>query len=272
MLPEALLQHVRLPEGSPLLEEALTHPSFANEQRPDKRVDNQRLEFLGDAVLGLVTSELLMQRFPLANEGELSLMRSLLVNTEALAAWARSVVLAPSLKLGRGADAAGERDRDNVLADAVEAIVGAVYVARGIEGARDIGGLVVGEPFGRLVESRTVGRDAKSELQEQVQAEGCSSPRYRVLGTEGPDHRRAFHVGVEVDGTIVGEGRGRSKKLAEQAAARAAIEMRANPPTEGTTSAPPPSKPPPSSAPDWPTLPSSPDSPISPPRGPGATE
>ena len=241
MLPEALLQHVGLPEGSALLEEALTHPSFANEQRPDKRFDNQRLEFLGDAVLGLVTSELLMQRFPLANEGELSLMRSRLVNTEALAAWARSVDLAPSLRLGRGADAAGERDRDNVLADAVEALVGAVYVARGIEGAREIGGLVVGDPLGQLSESRVVGRDAKSELQEQVQAVGCSSPRYRVLATEGPDHRRAFHVAVEVDGAIIGEGRGRSKKLAEQAAARAAIDARANPPADGTASAPPPS-------------------------------
>jgi ribonuclease III len=258
MLPEDLLLHVRLPEGSPLLEEALTHPSFANEQRPERRVDNQRLEFLGDAVLGLVTSELLMQRFPAANEGELSLMRSLLVNTEALAAWARSVDLAPSLRLGRGADAAGERDRDNVLADAVEAIVGAVYVARGIDGAREIGGLVVGEPLHRLGESRTVGRDAKSELQEQVQAEGSSSPRYRVLGTEGPDHRRAFHVGVEVDGVVIGEGRGRSKKLAEQAAARAAIEARANPPPiEATASAPPPSNEPPILSPD---------------PGPGATE
>ena len=257
MLPEELRLRVALPEGSPLLEEALTHPSFANEQKPDRRIDNQRLEFLGDAVLGLVASELLMQRFPAANEGELSLMRSLLVNTEALAAWARSVDLAPSLRLGRGADAAGERDRDNVLADAVEAIVGAVYVARGIEGAREIGGLVVGDPLARLGESRSVGRDAKSELQEQVQAEGSSSPRYRVLGTEGPDHRRAFHVGVEVDGAIIGEGRGRSKKLAEQAAARAAIEARTNPPTETTTSAPPPSNHPPSSEP---------------PPGPGATE
>lgn len=257
MLPEVLHQLVGLPEGSALLEEALTHPSFANEQRPDKRVDNQRLEFLGDAVLGLVTSELLMRRFPAANEGELSLMRSLLVNTEALASWARSVDLAPSLRLGRGADAAGERDRDNVLADAVEALVGAVYVARGIEGAREIGGLVVGEPLGRLSASRTVGRDAKSELQEQVQAEGSSSPRYRVIGTEGPDHRRAFHVAVEVDGDVIGEGRGRSKKLAEQAAARAAIEARANPPADATASSPPPSNEPPSSEPT---------------PGPGATE
>jgi ribonuclease-3 len=132
-----------------------------------------------------------------------------------------------------------------------------VYVARGIEGAREVGGLVVGDPLARLAESRTVGRDAKSELQEQVQAEGSSSPRYRVLGTEGPDHRRAFHVGVEVDGAVIGEGRGRSKKLAEQAAARAAIEARTNPPTGTTTSAPPPSNEPLSSAP---------------PPGPGATE
>lgn len=213
--------------GLPHLEEALTHPSFANEQKPGRRADNQRLEFLGDAVLGLLASELLMQRFPAAKEGELSLMRSLLVNTDALAAWARRIGLGAALRLGRGADAAGERERDNVLADAVEALVGAVFLDRGIEVARRLSAAIVGDPLARLGASSAVGRDPKSELQEQVQAEGGPSPRYRVVGVEGPDHRRAFVVVVEVDGEILGEGRGRSKKLAEQAAARAAIAARA---------------------------------------------
>jgi ribonuclease III len=212
--------------GFPHFEEALTHPSFANEQRLGRRIDNQRLEFLGDAVLGLFASEILMERFPAAKEGELSLMRSQLVNTDALAAWARVIGLGAVLRLGRGADAAGERERDNVLADAVEALVGAIYLDRGIVAARRFSAAIVREPLSRLEGATAVGRDPKSELQEQVQAEGEPSPRYRVVGVEGPDHRRAFIVVVEVNGEILGEGRGRSKKLAEQAAARAAIEAR----------------------------------------------
>jgi ribonuclease III len=225
--PRALADRLGLGGDLPHLEEALTHPSFANEQR-GRCADNQRLEFLGDAILGLLVGELLMARLPCANEGELSLLRSQLVNTEALAAWARSVDLGLPLRLGRGADAAGERERDNVLADAVEALVGAVYLDLGMAEARGLATVMVAEPLERLASGAAVGRDPKSELQEQVQAEGGSSPRYRVVGTEGPDHRRSFVVVVEVDGQVLGEGRCRSKKLAEQAAARAAIAGRAH--------------------------------------------
>lgn len=221
-----LAQRLHVAGDLPHLEEALTHPSYANEQRAP-RADNQRLEFLGDAVLGLLVGEILMERFPAANEGELSLLRSLLVNAEALASWARAVDLGPALRLGRGADAAGERDRENVLADAVEALVGAAYVDRGLPDARALAAAIVAEPLARLEPGASIGRDAKSELQERVQAGGGSSPRYRVVATEGPDHRREFVVVVEVDGVILGEGRGRSKKLAEQASARAAIDARA---------------------------------------------
>ena len=209
------------------LGEALTHPSFANEQRVGRRVDNQRLEFLGDAVLGFLVSELLMARMPAAKEGDLSLLRSQLVNTEALAAWARSIDLGASLRLGRGADAAGERERDTVLADAVEALVGAVHLDVGVDAARELVHAIVLEPLTQLEAGQRGGRDPKSELQELVQAQGGSSPRYRLVGAEGPDHRRAFLVAVEIDGEVAGEGRGRSKKLAEQAAARAAIDARA---------------------------------------------
>ena len=243
LIPRELAERLHVASDLPHLEEALTHPSYANEQR-GRRMDNQRLEFLGDAVLGLLVSEILMERFPAAKEGELSLMRSLLVNTEALAAWARAVGLGPALRLGRGADTAGERERDNVLADAVEALVGAVYLDRGVPETLVLAAAVVAEPLARLSPGASVGRDAKSDLQERVQAEGGSSPRYRVVATEGPDHRREFVVVVEVDGAILGEGRGRSKKLAEQASARAAIDARLH--AAGAPSAPPqaPSEPP----------------------------
>jgi ribonuclease-3 len=221
--PGDLLERLRLEGDLPHLEEALTHPSFANEQRGGRCADNQRLEFLGDAVLGLLVGEILMERFPAAKEGELSLMRSLLVSAEALSAWARAVDLGPLLRLGRGAGAAGEGERDNVLADAAEALIGAVYLDRGLAAARELAAAIVADPLARLGRPGAVGRDPKSELQERVQAGGGASPRYRVVGVEGPDHRREFIVEVEAEGHVLGRGRGRSKKLAEQAAARAAI-------------------------------------------------
>ncbi len=203
-------------------EEALTHPSYANEHKDSSR-DNQRLEFLGDAVLGLCVSELLMDRFPEAREGELSLMRASLVNTDALAAWARDSELGAALRLGRGADTAGERLQKNVLADAVEAIVGAVYLDLGLEFARKVSCVIVADPLEKLASSPRLGRDAKSELQERVQARGGTSPKYRVVETIGPDHNREFVVRVEVDAEVLGEGRGRSKKQAEQEAAKDAM-------------------------------------------------
>lgn len=239
--PLALLDRLQIEGELPHLDEALTHPSYANEQR-GRCADNQRLEFLGDAVLGLFVGELLMERFPAAKEGELSLLRSLLVSAGPLAAWARTVDLGPALRVGRGADAAGERARDNVLADATEALVGAIYLDRGMPAARQIAAAIVAEPLARLEMGGAVARDAKSELQERVQSAGGASPRYRVVGAEGPDHRREFIVEVEAFGRVLAQGRGRSKKLAEQAAARAAIEQEAQPsgPAEGSSPAEPP--------------------------------
>lgn len=205
------------------LEEALTHPSFSNEQRKGRCADNQRLEFLGDAVLGLCVTEVLMLRFPNADEGELSRMRATLVNADALSSWARAVELGAALRLGRGAQAAGERDRTNVLADAVEALMGAVYLDRGLEAARALVHAVIEGPLSRFTEGPSLSRDPKSELQERVQAEGGLSPRYRIVNIDGPPHDRDFTVVVEIGEVVAGEGRGRSKKLAEQEAARAAI-------------------------------------------------
>jgi ribonuclease-3 len=225
LTPEELAERLGLEGPLPHLLEALTHPSWANEQRRDRHLDNQRLEFLGDAVLGVCTTEVIMERFPHADEGELSLVRSTLVSAEALATWARSVDLGSALRLGRGADLARERDQRNVLADAVEAVVGAVHLDLGLEAARALVRAVVAEGLARCEAAPTRDRDAKSALQELVQATGAPAPAYRVVGTGGPDHDRQFDVAVEVHGEPVASGRGRSKKAAEQAAARAALDV-----------------------------------------------
>jgi ribonuclease-3 len=171
---DRLFELLGLSLDAPHLDEALTHPSYANERRSARH--NQRLEFLGDAVLGLCVSELLCARFPEADEGALTRMRAHLVNAEALAGWARSVGLAEMLRLGRGAGAAGLRDSTNVLADAVEALIAAAYLDRGIETARNICARVVEAELAVL--ERTGARDPKSELQERLQAIGGEAPTY----------------------------------------------------------------------------------------------
>jgi ribonuclease-3 len=216
----------------PRFDEALTHTSFANEAGVH---DNQRLEFLGDAVLGVCVSELLVAAHPDADEGALTRMRAALVNAEALARWAREVNLGGALALGKGARAGSEREQTNVLSDAVEALVAAVYEARGLDGARALVGEVVREP---MQQAETLGvRDPKSLLQEKVQAEGRGAPAYRVVATRGPAHAQTFAVECVVEGTVIGRGEGRSKRLAERAAAHAALAARA--PSR------PPSRPPP---------------------------
>ncbi len=217
-LSKDLLELLGSADDLPHLAQALTHPSYANEH-PHGHGDYQRLEFLGDSVLGLGVSESLMARFPEAREGELSLLRASIVSTEALAAFAESVSLGPSLLLGRGADAAREREQQSVLADALEAVIAAVYLDRGFVDARRIIEAIVH----RGLASPRPARDPKSELQERVQSRGNASPTYRLVETSGPDHQREFVVVVEVDGEVLGEGRGRSKKAAEQAAARAGL-------------------------------------------------
>ena len=208
--------------GHPIakLEEALTHPSFANEASAP---DNQRLEFLGDAVLGLCVSELLTERHEEADEGKLTRLRSALVNAEALARWARLVDLGSSLSLGRGARMGTERDRTNVLADGVEALVAAVYLSRGIDGARKLVGEIAAVMLPEVDPEST--KDPKSMLQERVQARGEKAPTYRVVSTEGPSHDPTFRVEVLVEGVVCGVGEGPSKRAAEREAARAALDV-----------------------------------------------
>ncbi len=202
----------------PRFEEALTHPSFSNEAHVPH---NQRLEFVGDAVLGLCTSELLATRFPEADEGTLTRMRSALVNASALARFAKKIDLGPALALGRGARISGEREGLNVLADAVEALVAAVYDALGIEAAKKLSQAIVEDPLAELDRAPL---DPKSALQERVQARGESAPTYRVVKTEGPAHDPRFVVEVLVGERVLASGEGASKKSAERAAATAALE------------------------------------------------
>jgi ribonuclease-3 len=200
------------------LDEALTHPSFANESGGP---DNQRLEFLGDAVLGLCVSEMLAAAHPTADEGKLTRMRSALVNAEALADWARRVDLGACVALGRGAQLGTEREQTNVLADAAEALVAAVYEARGLAGARSLVYEVVRDLFDRADVLSTL--DPKSELQERVQAGGMPAPTYRVVDMQGAPHEHVFEAEVLVGDRAVARGKGRSKRLAERAAATAAL-------------------------------------------------
>ncbi|MBX3198434.1 MAG: ribonuclease III [Labilithrix sp.] len=205
----------------PRFEEALTHPSYANES---SEPDNQRLEFLGDAVLGLCVSELLSREKPEADEGVLTRMRSALVNAEALALWARAERIGEAIALGKGARAGSEREQTNVLADAVEALVACVYEARGLGGARRLVEHVVREP---MQEAGQLGiRDPKSLLQEEVQARGLPAPTYRVRGMSGPQHDPTFEVEVIVGDAVAGVGEGRSKRVAERVAALAALKAR----------------------------------------------
>lgn len=228
-------------EGAiPRFDEALTHPSFANES---SLPDNQRLEFLGDAVLGLCVSELLSRTRPDADEGTLTRMRSALVNAEALARWARAESIGDCLALGKGARSGSEREQTNVLADAVEALVAAIYEARGLEGARKLVEHVIRDPMQEVERLGT--RDPKSLLQEQVQARGRAAPTYRVKGVRGPQHDPTFEVEVLVEEggdtpTVLGVGEGRSKRVAERNAALAALTAAADssipPPSNGAPS------------------------------------
>ena len=208
---------VGLDDDAPRLEEALTHPSYSNERRD--LPDNQRLEFLGDAVLGFCVGELLFMREPNANEGMLTRMRAQLVSAEALCLWAREHELSTALRLGRGAEAAGLGDATNVLADAVEALVAAVFLERGLDAARTLCRSIAGPSLKDLGPDL----DPKSELQERLQAQSGLAPSYELVETGGPAHDRWFRVEVRHQGVLLGEGRGRSKRAAERAAAAQAL-------------------------------------------------
>ena len=201
-----------------LLTVALTHRSFAYEN--GGLPTNERLEFLGDAVLGIVITETLYTRYPQWSEGQLAKMRAAVVNANALAGVARTLGLGDFVRLGRGEDATGGRDKSSILADTLEAIFGAVFCDAGIDEARR----VVHVLFDPLVDAAAelgAGLDWKTSLQEAAAAAGLGLPEYRVTET-GPDHAKQFTAQAVLAGDVLGEGVGRSKKIAEQQAAAGA--------------------------------------------------
>ena len=203
---------------------ALTHKSYFNEHREEGLQDNERLEFLGDAVVDLAISHRLMERFPNASEGELSKLRALIVNEEGLARIARALSLGELLLLGRGEEMTGGREKSSVLADAMEAVIGAVYLSSGMDAVmalvdRNFQGALEGVAEGRS------GLDYKTKLQEDVQNRLKVSPRYRVVSEVGPDHEKTFEVEVSIGAELYARATGRNKKEAEQAAARATLDM-----------------------------------------------
>ncbi len=206
-----------------LLRGALYHSSYANEHRNENIVSNERLEFLGDAVLGFVSAEFLYSRFPNAPEGELTRIRAALVREESLFEVAQALQLGEGLMLGKGEESGGGRQRPSILADCTEAVFAAVYLDGGMECARDlIHRVLLSKGDIEVAESRR--RDYKTELQELVQRKPHQALRYELVGQSGPDHAKVFTVAVLLNGEPIGEGSGHSKKEAEQSSARAALE------------------------------------------------
>jgi ribonuclease-3 len=207
-----------------LLEQALTHRSYANEAPAVDDVEhNERLEFLGDAVLSLIVSDMLMRTYPHASEGLLSRMRSALVCGEALAVHARSLELGAALRLGRGESQSGGSRKASLLADAFEAVLGAIYLDGGLAAARRLAEQCLADEVAAVAD-RLAAADPKSRLQEELQARGLEPPVYALVATSGPDHRLRFEVEVSRADQTIGRGRGSSKKLAEQRAAADALD------------------------------------------------
>ena len=206
-----------------LLTRALTHRSYLNENSDLPYLDNERLEFLGDAILDFVAAEFLYQHFPEMSEGELTSLRAALVKGETLARFAANLGLPPHVQMSRGEEAAGGRARAPLLAGAFEAIIGALYLDQGFEAARDLVLRFV-EPESEIIHHQRLDRDAKSMLQELSQGQFQVTPLYRLVETRGPDHAKEFTIEVVLKDRVFGRGVGKSKQLAEQDAARVALQ------------------------------------------------
>jgi ribonuclease-3 len=222
--PAQLAQRLSLPFSDlRLLTRALTHRSYVNEHQ-DVPADNERLEFLGDAVLDFLVGAWAYNRYPEMPEGELTRMRSALVRTEALAEFARNLELGNAMRLGRGELHGGGRDRDALLCATFEAIVGALYQAQGLDAARNFVMPLI-EPAAERIFAQMHTIDPKSHLQEWAQSQKLGTPRYLTRDSTGPDHARTFEVDVYVGSKLMGSGTGPSKHAAQQAAAQNAIQQ-----------------------------------------------
>jgi len=205
-----------------LLVKALIHKSFANEKLKDPAASNERLEFLGDAVLDIVVARHLYTMFPALPEGELSRIRSELVSATALAALARALDLGEYLRLGRGEEHSGGRDKDNILADALEAVFGAVFLDSGLKQASTLIVALLDDKANERAQQES--HDYKTRLQEEIQARFGVTPEYILSGQSGPDHARSYQVQVCCAGRAIGCGSGKSKKAAQQQAAQMALD------------------------------------------------
>lgn len=202
-----------------LLRQALTHSSYANEKHMKKGSDNERLEFLGDAVLEIVTSEFLYETYPDKPEGELTTLRASIVCEQTLAFCTRALSLGDYLFLGKGEELTGGRERKSILSDALEAVMGAIYLDGGFANAKEfIHRFVLYD-----IEHMKLFYDSKTILQEMVQGTDCGGLEYRLIGESGPDHNKHYVVEALIGGRSAGTGEGQTKKAAEQEAAYQAI-------------------------------------------------
>ena len=204
-----------------LLQQALTHSSYANEKHMKKGSDNERLEFLGDAVLEIVSSEFLYLNYPKLPEGDLTKMRASLVCEPTLAFCTKQLNLGEYLLLGKGEDMTGGRNRDSIVSDATEALLGAIYLDGGFANAKEfVLNFILND-----IEHKQLFYDSKTILQEIVQENGTQPVEYILTKEEGPDHNKNFTVEARVNGKVMGQGSGHTKKAAEQAAAYQAIRV-----------------------------------------------
>ena len=220
-LSVSLTERLGISVSDSLLDLALTHRSFAYES--GRLPTNERIEFLGDSVLGLIITQELYQRFPELDESRLSPLRSGIVNTKALAGIARELELGQDLRIGKGEESSGGRDKNSILADSLEAIIGAIYLEHGLATTNE----KVLQWFGPLIESANAqgaGIDAKTALQELAAARGLSAPEYKIEES-GPDHDKSFTAVAVVDSEEFPPGSGKSKREAEQAAAKLALSV-----------------------------------------------
>lgn len=202
----------------------MVHSSYINENPGFALASNERLEFLGDAILGFLIAEKLYQDFPDLTEGEMTKLRSVLVRRETLTSIARAIRLGDYLYLGRGEEAGGGRDKSANLAGVLEAVVAAVFLDKGLAITRDFVLKIFGEEL-QKVTGQEAGADYKSQLQEFIQSRYRSAPTYRLVEAMGPDHDKRFTVEVVAGDTVLGRGSGKSKKAAETEAARLALEQ-----------------------------------------------
>jgi len=204
-----------------LLTRALTHRSFLNEH-PEALEDNERLEFLGDAVLDFLVGEWLYNRFPEMEEGDLTQMRSALVQTNQLADFARMIRLENAVRLGKGELKSGGKLRNSLLCDAFEAFIGALFLDQGIDYVREILSPIIESSIGGVIALHK-NEDPKSKLQEWAQSHGYPTPKYTTKAIQGPDHAKTFEIEVRVNNNIMGYGIGKSKQNAEKIAAKMAL-------------------------------------------------